>query len=163
MVIPGWPMTRRRLLRHIDTPRIEKAIGDAEAQTSGEIRVSVVGFFRGDLRNLGERAFRRLDMHATQARNGVLILLAPTRRELVVLGDVGIQAHVGDSFWSALADDLGRRFKDRDFTRGLLDVIDRIGRELSTHFPQDPGRSVNELPDTVDVATDETRGDRQRR
>lgn len=151
MVIPPWPMTRRRLLRHVDKVRIETAIREAEARTSGEIRVSVVGFFRGDLRALGERAFRRLDMHATQARNGVLILLAPTRRKVAILGDAGIQARVGDSFWSGLANDLGRRFKDRDFTAGLADTIDRIGRELSIHFPPEPTGNVNELPDTLDV------------
>ena len=157
MVIPPWPMTRRRLLRHVDTLHVEKAIAHAEKATSGEIRVSVVGFFRGDLHRLGERAFLRLGMNATSHRNGVLILVAPTRRKVVILGDAGIQARVGDSFWSGLANDLAGRFKDRDFTGGLTEAIDRIGRELAIHFPSDSADNLNELPDAVDLDAVKTR------
>lgn len=144
-------MTRRRLLKQIDPARIEQAITGAEASTSGEIRVSIVGFFRGDPRSLGARAFRRLGMTATQHRNGVLILIAPTRRKLVILGDTGLHGRVADSFWSGLADHAGLRFKDGDFTGGLVDIIERIGRELAIHFPAASGGSVNALANEIDV------------
>ncbi len=146
-----WPMTRRRLLKQIDTARIEQAITRAETGTSGEIRVSVVGFFRGEPRSLGERAFRRLGMTATQHRNGVLILIAPTRRAVVILGDSGLDGRVVDSFWSGLADHVGQRFKQGDFTGGLVDIIDQIGRELAVHFPAALGGNPNELANEIDV------------
>jgi uncharacterized membrane protein len=151
MVIPSWPMTRRRLLRRLDTGQIEKAIHQAETRTSGEIRVSIVGFFRGDMRRLAERAFHRLGMTRTRHRNGVLILLAPTRRGAVILGDEGIHAKVGQSFWATLAESLVRRFQQQDFTPGVVDAIDRIGRELALHFPPDLSGNINEVPDAVDV------------
>jgi uncharacterized membrane protein len=153
-------MTRRRLLRHLDTARIEDAIAHAETKTSGEIRVSIVGFFRGDLNHLGERAFQRLGMTATRHRNGVLILLAPTRRKVMILGDVGIQSRVDNSFWPGLAESLALRFKDRDFTGGLADAVDGIGRELAIHFPPDSTANINELSDAVDVGAGRTRGER---
>ena len=37
-------------------------------------------WFWGDARASAERAFRRLGMTATRARNGVLIFVAPRRR-----------------------------------------------------------------------------------
>jgi uncharacterized membrane protein len=131
-------MTRRRLLRQVDTAQIKEAIAQAESRTSAEIRVAIVGFFRGDPLALGERAFQRLGMTAAQQRNGVLILLAPTRRKVVILGDAGIQARVGDSFWLELTDDLALRFRAGEFTGGLGDAIVRVGRELAIHFPHDP-------------------------
>lgn len=145
-------LSRWRLLRRLDTAAIEQAIKSAEAKTSGEIRVSIVGFFRGELRALAESAFDRLGMRATQARNGVLILVAPARKEFIILGDEGINASVGQSFWTALADLLSRRFASREFTAGLVEAIGRVGVELATHFPPHPDhRDVNELPDAVDV------------
>ncbi|MBC8133879.1 MAG: TPM domain-containing protein [Deltaproteobacteria bacterium] len=147
-----WSNTRWSLLGRIDAAAVEAAIARAEARTTGEIRVSVAGFFRGDLRRLAERAFRRLGMVATRHRNGVLILVAPTRRQLVILGDQGIHAHVGEAFWSVLTDKLSARFHNQEFTAGLIEAIEHIGGELAAHFPPVPGGDVNELSDAVDVA-----------
>lgn len=144
------PMTRWRLLRRLDPARIEGAIRRAESSTSGEIRVSVAGFFRGDPRQLAEAAFRRLGMAATRHRNGVLVLIAPTRRSVVILGDEGIHTHVGDDFWQGISRRLGERFRDDDFSGGLVEAIDRIGGELAAHFPPDAQGDMNELPDAID-------------
>jgi len=146
-----WPLTRRRLVRSLDRDRIDRAIKLAEAGTSGEIRVSIAGFFRGDVRTLAERAFRRLGMHRTRNRNGVLILIAPTRRQVVILGDEAIDARVGGPIWSECADELARTFAQGDFTAGLVAIIDRVGQMLAAHFPPESGPDVNELPDAIEV------------
>jgi uncharacterized membrane protein len=139
------------LLARLDRPRVERAIVDAETTTSGEIRVAVSGFFRGDLRRLGEGAWRRLKMAETRHRNGVLIVLAPTRRQVLILGDAGIHARVGEEYWTELARALAARFEGADFSAGLVDAIRDLGVTLATHFPPEPGEARNELADAVDV------------
>ena len=47
-------------------PPWKPAIARAETRTSGEIRVSIAGFFVGSSRRLAERAFQRLGLHATR-------------------------------------------------------------------------------------------------
>ena len=145
--------SRRTFLRSLDTPAVERAIARAETRTSGEIRISIAGFFVGSSRRLAERAFQRLGLHATRDRNGVLLLIAPARREVVVLGDEGIHAHVGDAFWAEIAARVGTRFHEGHFTQGVVEAVDAIGEALARHFPAGAGEggNPNELPDTIDV------------
>jgi len=144
-------MTRRGFLRRLDVPAIEAAVRGAEQRTSGEIRVSIAGVFWGTSRRMAERAFQRLGMHATRRRNGVLILVAPSRRTLSILGDEGIHAHVGDSFWASVSDAASARLRAGDFTAGLVEAVEAVGAALARHFPPEPTGDVDELPDTVDL------------
>jgi len=144
-------MTRRGFLRRLDVPAIEAAVRRAEQRTSGEIRVSIAGVFWGSSRRMAERAFQRLGMHATRRRNGVLILVAPSRRTLIILGDEGIHTHVGDAFWASVSDAASARLRVGDFTAGLVQAVDAVGDALARHFPPDPGSDVDELPDAVDL------------
>lgn len=146
-----WPLTRRRLLARLDRPRVERAIAEAEATTTGEIRVAISGFFRGDLRALGEGAWRRLEMAGTRHRNGVLIVLAPTRRQVLILGDAGIHARVGEGYWAEQAQALAARFERADFSAGLVEAIRDLGGALATHFPPEPVEDRSGLADAVDV------------
>ena len=146
-------VSRRTFLRRLDTPAVERAIARAETRTSGEIRVSIAGFFVGKSRGLAERAFRRLGMQATRHRNGVLLLVAPARRQVVVLGDEGIHGQVGDAFWTEIASRASARFREGHFTEGVVQAVDAIGEALARHFPAgaEVGGNPNELPDTIDV------------
>jgi uncharacterized membrane protein len=150
---PPWSwLTRWGFLRRLDTGTIEEAITRAELRTSGEIRVSVAGFFRGDPRRLADQAFDRLAMATTRHRNAVLLLILPTRRQVVVRADAGIHDRAGEAFWGAIAQTLSRRFAAQEFTAGVVEAIERIGAELAEHFPPDPDGDANELPNAVDVA-----------
>ena len=142
---------RRAFLKALDAPAVETAIRRAEAGTTGELRVSIAGYFRGQPRRLAERAFQRLGMDATRHRNGVLIFIAPARRQVVVLGDAGIHGHVGDEFWQQIATDLSAAARSGQVNEGLLRAIARIGDELARHFPAGSSPNPNELPDTIDV------------
>jgi uncharacterized membrane protein len=146
-------LSRRTFLRALDAAAVEQAIARVEAQTSGEIRVSIANFFVGSSRRLAERAFQRLGLHATRDRNGVLLLIAPARRQVVVLGDEAIHAQVGDAFWTAIAARVGMRFREGRFTHGVVEAIDAIGEALARHFPAsaEAGGNPNELPDTIDL------------
>jgi uncharacterized membrane protein len=146
-------LSRRAFLRRLDTAAVERAIALAESRTSGEIRVSVAGFFVGNSRHLAERAFDRLGLHATQQRNGVLLLIAPARRQVVVLGDEAIHAIVGNAFWEDIAARVGARFREEHFTQGVVEAVDAIGEALALHFPAgaETDGNPNELPDAIDL------------
>ena len=147
-------MSRRSFLRRLDVPAVELAIARVEARTSGEIRVSVAGFFLGDGRRFAARAFLRLGMQGTRHRNGVLLLIAPARRQFVVLGDEGIDRRVPGPFWGRIAERLSARFQANQLTEGVVEAIDDIGAALARHYPVGADENPNELPDTVDLATD---------
>ena len=143
-------MTRQQLLRAIDGERIKVAIEQAEHQTSGEVVVSVSSFFWGNVEKAARRAFGRLGITRTRARNGVLFFIVPSRRRFIVLGDQGIHEKVGQEFWSGVAGQVAEQFRVGDFTEGLVRGIAEVGRQLAAHFPYDRTTDVNELPDDVD-------------
>ena len=143
-------LKHRKLKRAIDVPRVREAIEEAERETSGEIRVSVAPYFWGSVRRAAERAFERLGMTATRQRNGVLFFIVPGRRRFAVLGDEGIHARMGPEFWQHVTAAVAERFRDGDFTGGLVHGIETVGRELATHFPPD-SEHPHELPPDVDL------------
>jgi uncharacterized membrane protein len=142
--------SRGKLMKTVDVERVKKAIQEAERETSGEIRVSVSRYFWGPVRHVAERAFRRLNMDRTKARNGVLFFIVPSRKRFVVLGDEGIHARVGQDFWDSLASLLAGHFRKGEFTEGLVRAIGEAGAKLASHFPYDPATDVNELSDDID-------------
>jgi uncharacterized membrane protein len=133
----------------VDDAVIVAAIGAAEQQTSGEIRVLISRSPAEDPVAAAERHFERLNMTQTAARNGVLIFLCPHSHTFAVVGDRGIHEKCGQAFWTELAGAMSGHFKRGDFTGGLVLGIERAGALLAAHFPRQPdGR--NELPDTVE-------------
>jgi len=145
-------MTRRQLLRSIDSARVTRAITRAELQTSGEIAVSVAPFFWGSVEKAAQKAFVRLGITQTKEHNGVLIFVVPSRKKFMVLGDSGIHAKVGQDFWEAIARELSEHFRNGDFTGGLVGAVDVIGEKLGSHFPYDAATDVNHLADSVDFS-----------
>jgi uncharacterized membrane protein len=142
--------SRRKLMRTVDIERVKAAIASAERAACGEIRVSVARFFWGSVRGAAERAFVRLGMTRTKDRNGVLFFIVPSRKKFVVLGDEGIHAKVGQDFWECVARLMSERFREGEFTEGLVAGIEEAGRQLAAHFPYDASVDVNELSDDVD-------------
>lgn len=134
----------------IDHARVEAAVAAAERRTSGEIRVLVSRVTVEDPVAEAETQFARLGMHATSARNGVLILLAPRSRAYAVIGDRAIHEKCGDAFWSELAAAMGAAFKRGDFTAGLVLGVERAGELLAAHFPR-RSDDLNELSDKVET------------
>src|SRR5215472_3688707 len=140
-------MTRKKLIRVIDREKIKEAIQNAEHRTSGEIRVSVAPFFWGNVHKAAEKAFERLGMTRTKDRNGILFFVVPARRKFVVLGDRGIHERVGQDFWHSVVAAVSEKFRNGDFTGGLVKGIETVGEQLATHFPYDATTDKNELPD----------------
>lgn len=137
-----------RFFQQEEETQIIKAIREAERRTSGEIRVHLESNAKGDILTAATRTFRLLGMHKTQARNGVLIFIAPERREFAIIGDQGINARVGEDFWQEERDLMQGHFQNGAFCTGICMVIQQIGEKLKLHFPyQDDDE--NELSDEV--------------
>jgi uncharacterized membrane protein len=147
-------LAQRKLHRAIDQEKVRKAIDEAERRTSGEIRVSIAPFFWGSVEKAARRAFRRLGMQRTRDRNAILFFFVPARRRFAVIGDEGIHARVGPDFWSKVVGAVAERFRKAEYTEGLVEGIETIGRELAAHFPFDPETDVNELPNDIDFGRD---------
>jgi len=144
-------LTRSALLQLVDTAAIEAAIAGAEARTSGEIRVSVAPFFWGNVRRTAEDAFERIGMAATRERNAVLLFVVPARRSFAVVGDTGIHARVGDSYWALLSARMSAAFRAGRYTEGLIAGITDLGERLARDFPADRAHNPDELANTVIV------------
>lgn len=142
-----WLFKTRR--RAIDGTRVREAIEAAERRTSAEIVVSVAPFFLGNIWKAAEGAFVRLGVARTRARNGVLVFVIPSRRQLVVMGDEGIHAQLGDPFWQEVVARIATAFARGDGTGGLVEGIARLGETLAERFPRGPD-DVNELADEPD-------------
>jgi uncharacterized membrane protein len=143
-------MTRKKLLQIIDREKIKLAIQTAEHRTSGEICVSVAPFFWGSVEKAADKAFARMGVARTKHRNGVLFFVVPSRRKFVVLGDSGIHERVGQEFWHRVVAAVSAKFRDGDFTGGIVKGIEEVGEQLASHFPYDPLTDEDELPDDVD-------------
>jgi uncharacterized membrane protein len=136
----------------VDVAEVEAAIRAAEQRTSGEIRVAVARFyFWGDVRRAARHAFARLRMARTRHRNGVLVFVAPRRRQIALVADVGLDERVGVAFWREVVENMTARAKRGELSGGLVDGIAHIGEVLTTACPPDPNADANELPDTVSV------------
>src|SRR5674476_650708 len=82
--------------------QITDAIGQAELNTSGEIRLHMEGRCKLDVLDRAAYVFEKLDMHKTAQRNGVLFYLAVYDRKFAILGDGGINKLVPDNFWDEI-------------------------------------------------------------
>jgi uncharacterized membrane protein len=143
-----WRTPVRRLLSEQDESRVIAAIREAEARTSGEIRVHVERRCSDDAMKAARRWFRRLRMDATAEGNGILFYVAIDDRAFAVVGGAGIHAKVGDAFWEALRDALRESFAKGEPAAGLTRAIGEAGLRLAEHFPR-RADDRNELPDEI--------------
>ncbi len=128
--------------------RIRDAIAKAEKETSGEIRVHIETSFKGNVLDRASWVFRKIGMHATDERNGVLFYLAVKNRNFAIIGDAGINKRVPSNFWNSIKDAMEKQFRDGKFTEGLVEGILMAGDKLKEQFPHKKG-DVNELPDEI--------------
>jgi uncharacterized membrane protein len=128
--------------------QILASVREAEKETSGEIRVHIETSFTGDVLDRAAWVFKKLGMHKTAERNGVLFYLAVSDRKFAIIGDAGINAKVIAGFWNDISDLLMKQFKEGKFTEGLSEGILLAGKQLHANFPYKED-DVNELPDEI--------------
>ena len=156
--MPRHPKWARRFLSDADFDAITRAIKTAEARTSAEIRVHLERrvprrLFRRapDVLSRAQHVFRRLDMHKTAERHGVLVYLAVEERRLAVVGDEGIHGRVGDRHWNRVRDLMVEKLRENAPRPALERAIEELGQALAVHYPRRPD-DRNELSDEVSVS-----------
>lgn len=164
-------MNLARLMRHLLTPpwqvrrafpthslrAIEAAIAASERTHSGQVcfvveaALELAPLWRGQ----SARA-RAIDVFAqerawdTAQNNGVLIYLLLADRDVEIVADRGIHAHVGAPAWERICADMESAFRKGQFETGVLAGIRAVGAEIARHYPG-TGRHGNELADAPRV------------
>lgn len=128
--------------------RIVDAIGVAENQTSGELKVFIESNCPGDVMERALAVFDELEMYQTTLRNGVLFYLAYEDHKFAVLGDKGIHEKVPGDFWETTRSHLREHFVKGEFAEGFVQGILEAGEQLQKHFPI-RGNTDNELPNEI--------------
>ena len=126
-----------------------EAIGRAEKNTSGEIRVHIEagdGLLPPLVR--ASRVFETLGMHATQQGNAVLLYIDVAHHGFAVWGGRGIDAVVSEGFWDETYMLVRTYFREGKMAEGLVKAIEQIGVQLKEYFPYQSD-DVNELPDEI--------------
>ena len=114
---------------------IVAAIGVAEKNTSGEIRVHIEKETSVAAIDRAMEVFRNLTMENTQERNGVIIYVAVKSKQFAIYGDKGINEKVADTFWDSTKDAMANQFKNENFKQGLIDGVLNAGQQLKKYFP----------------------------
>ena len=128
--------------------QIERAIKEAELNTSGEIRVHIEYKCPQDPLQRAVYIFNYLKMFNTQARNGVLIYVAVESRKFAIIGDAGINKVVPDNFWNSIKESMGAAFSQGKYIDGLVEAIREAGVSLKRYFPYQSD-DINEQPDEI--------------
>ena len=141
-------MSAKNFFSDTDKTAIQKAIVDAELNTSGEIRVRIDSKCKIDPKVKAIEIFQKLNMHRTDLRNAVLFYLAIEDQKFSIIGDKGINEAVPGDLWDSIRDEMVRHFKQKQFTLGLCAGIQRAGEKLKFHFPYQED-DKNELSDEI--------------
>jgi uncharacterized membrane protein len=152
---PSWT---RQFMSEADFDAVTRAIKAAESRTSAEIRVHLERrvprrLLLGpapDVMTRARHVFRRLGMHKTAERHGVLIYLAVEDRRFAVVGDEGIHGRVGDPHWHRVRDLMADKLRANAPREAIERGVVELGRALAEHYPRRPD-DRNELSDEVSV------------
>lgn len=127
---------------------ISDAVESAERFTSGEIRVCIEKNCSEPVLDRAANYFKKLDMHKTKKRNGVLIYVATNDHQFAIIGDEGINRLVPHDFWNSTKEVMLDRFKNQDLAGGIIAGVKLAGEQLQAFFPY-LDSDVNELPNDI--------------
>lgn len=127
---------------------IAHAIGLAESNTSGEIRICIERYCNEDVLERATTCFHKLGMHKTSLRNGVLIYLSVEDHKFAIIGDYGINQKVETDFWDTTKEKMLVHFRTNDLVNGIIAGIVCVGEKLQRLFPREHD-DVNELPNDI--------------
>ena len=132
----------------IEEKDIQDAIAEAERHTTGEIRIRVDKYCKGEPGLKASNLFHHLGMDQTKTRNGVLIYVSLKDHKFYIIGDDKVDRGVRQEFWDGVANVMLKSFKDGKIARGICLGIEQVGKKLAELFPSN-GDTDNELPNTI--------------
>ena len=142
-------MRTKEFLSKLEHDRIVHAIREAEARTSGEIRVYIQrGKLADDPLAAAQKKFHRLGMHKKSEDNSILIFVAPRAHKFAIVGGKAIHEKCGDKFWQRLVDGMREHFRSEKFSHAIIEAVEEIGKVLAAHFPK-TGAARSELSDEI--------------
>jgi uncharacterized membrane protein len=141
-------MSVAKFLNPEEESQILEAIRIAETNTSGEIRVHLETNCEGDVMERAQFVFKKLKMHRTKLRNGVLFYIATDSHHFAILGDKGIDEKVDSNFWNETKELVISKLKNKETAIGLEQGILKVGEQLKAFFPYQPD-DENELTDEI--------------
>ncbi len=108
--------------------------------TSGEIKEEV--------HQRAIEAFFKNNLHTTQFRTGILIMISLLEKRVEILADSGINEKVKKKQWKGTVEVLSARIRKGEIVDGMVQAISECGILLAEHFPIQEG-DVNELSDSL--------------
>ena len=114
---------------------VETAIKAAESRTTAEIKLVIVRHCWVPLLDKAQKIFLKNNLHKTEQRNCVMIMLVLANREFLIYGDKGINDKVGENFWVDVKDSMAGYFRHDEFGNGLAEAITQVGEKLAEFFP----------------------------
>lgn len=140
---------QKKFFTEEESKAIVNAIADAEAMTSGEIRLHIEAKCKTE--NVLDRAsevFFQLKMNETAHQNGVLIYIAKDDHKFAIIGDKGINEVVPANFWDGTKEVMREHFKCGEFYEGIVFAVQETGYHLKHYFPlkdNDKNELTNEI------------------
>ena len=138
-----------------DLITIKEKIAEIEKSTCGEIRLSIrykrtLAERLHSQHELAVKDFERLGMANTKSKTGILIFIIFGEKFYDILADEGIHPKIHSAVWNGLEIKLKEEFRNGNYVKGVLHVIDTMGDILKKECPVENG-DVNELDDDVVV------------
>lgn len=139
---------QKHLFNSSEKKQIIAAIIAAEMKSAGQIRVHTEPRCKGDVLDRAADIFRKLEMHKTEKRTGILIYLAYEDRRFAIIGDKGIHDVVPYDFWNDIKEIMEGYFKQGQFQAGVIYGINETAKHLIKYFPHRAG-DKNELSNEI--------------
>ncbi len=140
---------RRPRLPEETEAQIIRCIREAEMGTSAEIRVHLSKPLKGKpALQMAQNTFKRLGMHRTELRNGVLIFISLHDKQFAIVGDSAIHQCVTDEFWNEVRNEMHALFANEEPGNAICHGVKRSGEKLREYFPSN-SINPNELSDEI--------------
>jgi uncharacterized membrane protein len=88
---------------------------------------------------LAMKDFEKLGVYKTKERTGILIFLLFDEKYFDIIADEGIFAKIPDDTWNKMEVKLKKEFKKKNYSSGVLALINEMGEVLSREFPTRAG------------------------